>query len=80
MANLTEDQKGPEIVHETASAQFYINPLGCVSARAKATGNSLPSTEIQLLLLLDIAQSLTDIRLWGIAQHNDGGQRTYDVR
>lgn len=73
--DMTEDPV--TVVHETASAQFYIGPLGTLSARVKATGNTLPSNEMQLLLLLDIAQSLADIRLYGVDQHQDYGQKTW---
>jgi hypothetical protein len=32
---------------------------------------------LEALLLLDIAQSLADIRLWGIAQNQEYGQTTW---
>lgn len=67
----TEDQ----VVHETADVKFYVIG-GEVVARTK-DGNKLPPALVSNLLLLDIAQSLADIRHWGIAQNHEYGQTTW---
>lgn len=69
----TEETKA---VHETADVQFYVVG-GEVEARRKSDGSNLPPAMIPNLLLLDIAQSLLDIRLWGVAQHTEYGQTTW---
>lgn len=71
-AHPTEEQRP---VHETAEVKFYVIG-GVVEARTKA-GLNLPDGVVANLLLLDIAQSLLDIRLWGIAQNHECGQTTW---
>jgi hypothetical protein len=67
----------PQTVHEAHGIEFYILG-GCVEARVKATGDKLPDGAVPALLLLDIAQSLIDIKCYGVAQENQLGQPTYE--
>jgi hypothetical protein len=73
----TEDERVK--LHETATHQFFQMKDGSVWQSEKASGKAAQIHSLDTLLLLDIAQSLCDIRLWGIAQHTDIGQRTYNA-
>ena len=71
---LTEEQK----LHETTTHVISMRDDGRIVWTNKVTqrtDSAIPSLEA--LLLLDIAQSLLDIRLWGLSQNSEGGQRTY---
>lgn len=70
----TEDQK----LHETTTHIISMRSDGRIvwtHKETQRTDSAIPSLEA--LLLLDIAQSLMDIRLWGVAQENDYGQKTW---
>lgn len=72
---MSDSRTEEQVVHETAEVKFYVIG-GEVVARSK-NGDKLPPALTSNLLLLDIAQSLADIRHWGIAQNHEYGQATW---
>lgn len=76
MSTRTEETNA---VHETGDMRFYVVG-GEVVALRKSDGSTLPPSVIPNLLLLDIAQSLLEIRRWGIAQDSEYGQTTWVKR
>lgn len=66
-----------KVLHECEGVQFFVDSSGEVAVRVTATGTRLPEGMVSNLLLLDIARTLHDIRSYGIAQHTEIGQRTW---
>jgi len=77
MSDARSEDEEPRAVHEAHGVKFYIVG-GCVEGRRKADGCKLPDGLLPSLLLLDIAQTLLEIKRWGIAQESEVGQPVYD--
>jgi hypothetical protein len=72
----------PVLMHETGTHQFFVQSPGMVIAKEKGGNGSLDlfSVSVEALLMLEIAQTLQDIRTWGIAQNQEAGQAVYNRR
>lgn len=62
-------------VHETATHEFFVDRFSNVYSRSKDDSGRLKTQSVEALLLLDIAQTLADIRQWGVAQNLPYGQK-----